>query len=66
MVVVAVINDEDAIRLQHVAEVLYSDDVVSLITVEIGQVGERVAHADDGVESGVRSALRRHLDFGFL
>merc|ERR1711872_594412 len=54
VVVVPVIDDQDASGLQHVVHVLDASLVVPEVTMVVDEVGERVAHADDGVVASAR------------
>jgi hypothetical protein len=51
LVVVPVVDDEDSSRLEQRVEVGDGQSVLALVSVDVGQVSERVSHAEDGVEA---------------
>lgn len=57
VVVVAMIDQQDAARLQALLEVLDRALVLSLIAAGVHQVSEGVAQADDGIEAGLNLIL---------
>merc|ERR1712233_21567 len=49
VVIVSVVDDQDTSRLQHVIHVLNAPLVIPKISVVVNEMGEGVAHADDGI-----------------
>ena len=52
VVVVPVIDDENAARTDERVKVFDGPALLPLVAVKVGEMRERVAHADEGVEAG--------------